>query len=314
MSQRLVLVGARGYVGAELVRLLGRHPEIEIAAVTSRELAGQPVADHLEGAPAGLAFSEPDVDAVTALDAALWVLALPNGLSAPWVAALDERSAPARVVDLSTDHRFDADWTYGLVERNRAELAGADRIANPGCYATGTQLAIAPLLDLLDGPVHVFGVSGYSGAGSKPSPRNDPERLRDSLMPYALTGHAHEREVRRHLGHPVCFMPHVAPFFRGITLTVSLTLREPLTIETARARYREAWATEPLVRVQDEAPLVRDAVGHHEVHIGGLSVGDDGRRVVVVATLDNLLKGAATQALQNLNLACGLPELDGIAP
>lgn len=308
-----MLVGARGYAGAELVRLLARHGGLELAAVTSRELTGSLVADHIEGAPAGLVFSSPAPQDAGELDAEVFVLALPNGLSGPWVEALDARREPARVVDLSTDHRFEPGWAYGLVERGRAALAGAARIANPGCYATGMQLAVAPLLDLLDGPAHVFGVSGYSGAGSAPNERNDPERLRDNLIPYGLVGHAHEREASHHLGHPVCFVPHVAPFFRGITLTVSLTLRAEVTVGEVRERFRRAYEDERLVRVTDDVPLVRDAVGRHEVTVGGFAVSSDGRRAVVVATLDNLLKGAATQALQNVNLACGLPELEGIA-
>jgi N-acetyl-gamma-glutamyl-phosphate reductase common form len=174
------------------------------------------------------------------------------------------------------------------------------------------QLAIAPMLDLLDGPVQCFGVSGYSGAGTTPSDKNDPDKLRDNLMPYALTGHVHEREVTRHLGHPVEFMPHVAPHFRGITLTANLHLREPVQREAAVARYRERYAGEPLVRVGTDAPWVSAIAGAHHVDLGGFAVADDGRRLVVVATIDNLLKGAATQALQNLNLAFGLDETLGI--
>jgi N-acetyl-gamma-glutamyl-phosphate reductase len=194
----------------------------------------------------------------------------------------------------------------------RADYAGQRRIANPGCYATAMQFAIAPLKSLLDGPVQCFGVSGYSGAGTTPSDRNDPDKLRDNLMPYALTGHVHEREVTRHLGHPVEFLPHVAPHFRGITMTVNLRLREPLAREDLIARYRAAYAREPLVRVMDGAPWVSGIAHAHHVELGGFELADDGRRAVVVATLDNLLKGAATQALQNLNLALGLDETTGI--
>src|SRR5690606_2748637 len=107
---------------------------------------------------------------------------------------------------------------------------------NPGCYATAMQLAISPLLDRLAGPPQCFGVSGYSGAGSTPSDKNDVDKLRDNLMPYALADHLHEREVSRHLGVPVEFMPHVAPHFRGITMTVNMHLREPLALAGDEAR------------------------------------------------------------------------------
>ena len=131
-------------------------------------------------------------------------------------------------------------------------------------------------------------------------------------MPYALTGHVHEREVTRQLGHAVEFMPHVAPHFRGLTITANLHLQRPFAREEAVARYRERYAGEPLVRVGEDAPWVSAIAGAHHVDIGGFTVAEDGRRLVVVATEDNLLKGAATQALQNLNLAFGLEETAGI--
>ncbi|MFP5373588.1 MAG: Asd/ArgC dimerization domain-containing protein, partial [Gammaproteobacteria bacterium] len=136
--------------------------------------------------------------------------------------------------------------------------------------------------------------------------------LRDNLMPYALAGHVHEREVARRLGHAVEFMPHVAPHFRGLTVTANLRLARPLETAAVAARYRERYAGEPLVRVLDAAPWVSAIAGRHHAEVGGFTLAEDGRRLVVVATLDNLLKGAATQALQNLNLAFGFDETAGI--
>ena len=174
------------------------------------------------------------------------------------------------------------------------------------------QLAIAPMRDVLEGPVQCFGVSGFSGAGTSPSDKNDPAALRDNLIPYALAGHVHEREVSHRLGHPVEFMPHVAPHFRGITLTANLHLSRVFTPDEVRARYEERYGGQPLVRVVDEAPWVSRIAGRHQVEVGGFTLSGDGRRLVVVATEDNLLKGAATQALQNLNLAFGFDEFAGI--
>jgi len=127
-----------------------------------------------------------------------------------------------------------------------------------------------------------------------------------------LTGHIHEREVSAHLGVPVEFMPHVAPHFRGLTMTVNLWLQKPATPESIKARYREFYAGEPLIRIVDEAPWVSRIAGEHHAEIGGFAIAAGGKRVVIVATLDNLLKGAATQAMQNLNLALGFEELAGI--
>ena len=308
------VLGARGHVGAELLPLLARHPGVRVAGLGSRALAGRRVADELPGVALDLVYADLDPASAAALELDAWVLALPNGEAGAYVARIAAHRPDTILVDLSADYRFDDGWTYGLPERNRAAISIARRITNPGCYATGIQLAVAPFLDVLDGAPHVFGVSGYSGAGTSPSPRNDPVQLRDNLMPYALTGHLHEREASRHLGRAIRFVPHVAPFFRGITLTIALDFARPLSAEEGRARLAAAYSEEPLVRLSDEAPLVRNAARRHELSLGGYSVGDGGRRAVLVATLDNLLKGAATQALQNLNLTSGQPELMGIAP
>ncbi len=308
------IVGARGYVGGELVRLIAGHPRLEIAFVSSRSTAGQEVAAHVKGAPAGLKFSSLDAPEAAASSADVIILALPNGEAHRYVAAIDASDRPDRViVDVSADYRFDDNWVYGQPERFRDRIRGARRISNPGCYATAAQLAIAPMLDALDGPATVFGVSGYSGAGATPSDKNNPEILRDNLLPYALTGHIHEREVARHVGWPVHFLPHVAPFFRGITVTVSLPLTHTITTEEMQQRYERAYGGEPLIRLTAKPPLVRDIADRHEVSIGGWAASDKPLRAAVIATIDNLLKGAATQAIQNVNLACGLNELEGIA-
>lgn len=306
------LVGARGHVGSELIRLVDAHPRFELAFVSSREREGRAVREHEPGFAGDLRYVAygPEDAAGQGVDAL--VLALPNGKAAPFVGAVDAKADDTRVIDLSADHRFDGAWYYGLPELTRARYAGERRISNPGCYATAMQLAIAPMLDVLDGAVQCFGVSGYSGAGTTPSDRNDPAQLRDNLMPYALAGHVHEREVSRQLGHAVEFMPHVAPHFRGLTITANLHLARAFDRGEVENRYRARYAAEPLVRIVDEAPWVSRIAGRHHVEIGGFTLSDDGRRLVVVATEDNLLKGAATQAVQNLNLAFELPETMGI--
>ena len=313
MSRRRIgLVGARGHVGSEWIKLMAAHPGVDIAFVSSRERAGQRLADHEPAYTGDLRYTALDAEGVARSGVDAVVLGLPNGLAAPYVAAVDALASETVVLDLSADFRFNDAWAYGLPERHRAALAGATRISNPGCYATAMQLALAPVLDLLEGPAQCFGVSGYSGAGTTPSDRNDPAKLHDNLMPYSLVGHVHEREVTRHLGHAVEFMPHVAAHFRGITMTVNARLRERSTFDAVRHRYDAAYAAEPLVRIVDEAPWVSRIAHRHGVEIGGFTLSADGQRLVVVATLDNLLKGAATQALQNLNLAFGFPETDGI--
>jgi N-acetyl-gamma-glutamyl-phosphate reductase common form len=296
------LVGARGYVGAELLALIGRHSRLQLAFASSRTLVGQTVAgadlEYEALTPGEVRERAPDIV----------ILALPNGLAHEYVDALDGENCI--LIDVSADHRFDSSWAYGLPELY--DIArGTLRISNPGCYATAMQLAIAPVVDMLRGSAVCFGVSGYSGAGTSPSERNDPQHLKNNLIPYAGIGHLHEREVALHLGHPVNFMPHVASFFRGISMTVDMSLAEPWSLAEIIDIYTAAYADKALVRLSETVPLVADNAHHHHATVGGWQLSADGHRLVVYATLDNLLKGAATQALQNLNLACGFAELEG---
>lgn len=312
-SIRIGIVGARGHVGAELIRLITGHPRFELTYVSSRGLDGQRVADHNRDHVGDLCYSAPSHEELPTLGADAVVLALPNGKAAEIVQAFDAAGADPVIIDLSADFRFDPSWYYGLPELNRKAYAGQRRISNPGCYATAMQLAIAPMLNVLEGPVQCFGVSGYSGAGTTPSDKNNIDLLRDNLMPYALTGHVHEREVSHRLGHAVEFMPHVASHFRGITVTANLHLSIAFDHDEVLARYHGRYAHEPLVCVLDDMPWVSRIAGAQHVDIGGFTLSGDGKRLVVVATEDNLLKGAATQALQNLNIVFGLDEFSGIS-
>lgn len=310
----VTVIGARGHTGSELLPLLWRHPQFELAAVGSRSAAGKTVSDEvadLDGCD--LAFSDISADNVADHLADAFVLAMPNGEAAGFANAILAAKPDAVIVDLSADFRFDDTWAYGFAERNEASIRGARLISNPGCYATGVQLALAPLQDLLAQAPVAFGVSGYSGAGVTPSRRNNSDELRDNLMPYSLAGHVHEKEVTRHLGHPVRFMPHVAQFFRGISLTVSAELNRPMTAEELLAAYQKTWGQHPLITVQAEIPEVAQIQGRHGAIVGGFTVSASSpTSIAVVCVLDNLLKGAATQAVQNLNLAFGFDSIEGI--
>jgi N-acetyl-gamma-glutamyl-phosphate reductase len=309
----LGLIGARGFTGRELLTLLSRHPRIAVAFATSRDLAGRRVAEEAPESGSALVFEDlaPEASAARPVDA--FILALPNGKSDAYVTAIRARQPGTLIVDLSADHRFDDAWVYGQPERNRAAITGARLIANPGCYATALQLAVEPLLPAIGGAVHAFGVSGYSGAGTTHSPRNDPKRLADNILPYALVDHLHEREVSHQLRSEISFSPHVAPFFRGISVTISAKLAAPRTRAELMGLLVERYRGEPLVRVGEEVPTASDVRGRHEVRIGGLEVSKDGRRVGVVSAIDNLLGGAATTAVRNLNLALGMNELEGLS-
>jgi len=302
------LIGGRGYVGGELLPLIAAHPGLRLAFIGSRGATDSDFDDLPDGVPV-LAIGPDTVAAIIAdREPDLLVLAVPNGAVADYARAL--KDAPCRLLDISADHRFDGGWQYGLPERFRDRIAGARRLANPGCYATAAQLALLPLLGALDGLVTIFGVSGYSGAGRTPGPRNDPERLADNLLPYGLMGHGHEREIAAQLGRRIRFLPHVGPFFRGLSLTISGRLKHTLSVARLQRLYSDFYAGERLVTLSTEPPEIRDVRATPTVAIGGFCT--DGRDFALAAALDNLLKGAASQALQNINLMLGFDELTGL--
>lgn len=217
---KIALIGARGYTGQALIDLLNRHPNMDLRHVSSRELAGKKLQGYSKR---DITYENLTPDDVRRMaenkEIDCWVMALPNGVCAPFVEAINEgdKDGEQVIVDLSADYRFDDSWTYGLPELvERSKISQAKRISNPGCYATAAQVGIAPILEFLDGQPTVFGVSGYSGAGTKPSPKNDVGLLQDNLIPYSLTDHIHEREISRQLGTEVAFVPHVAVWFQGI--------------------------------------------------------------------------------------------------
>lgn len=216
---KVALIGARGYTGQALINLLNTHPHMDLRHVSSRELAGQKLKGY---ETRHITYENLSPDDVRRMeeggDIDCWVMALPNGVCRPFVDAVEEvGNNQSVIVDLSADYRFDSKWTYGLPELvDRSRIAKATRISNPGCYATAAQLGIAPLLSHLEGTPTVFGVSGYSGAGTKPSPKNDVENLSNNIIPYSLTDHIHEREISTQLGYQVAFIPHVAAWFQGI--------------------------------------------------------------------------------------------------
>lgn len=364
----VVLVGARGYTGRELVTLLAGHSGLRVGAATSRAFEGLEVAAALDmdralaarACAPGLRFSAVSAEDIASgngipsdMDPAAFILALPNGHSDAYHTAIRASFSSAPVLDLSADQRFNSEWVYGMPERPgaRSTIVGAKDISNPGCYATAVQVGLMPFaqshlnpaggsqLSMAPGSVAMaFGVSGYSGAGVSPSDKNNPEVLRDNLLPYALVGHIHEREATHHLGVQVAFSPTVAPFFRGISVTLSVFLDKDaaaamadarpdlgantanrvaaLAAEQARAFFASGTdGPEPLVRVADGEINVRTHGSNCSgVTVGGFVYDPATGRLGWVSCIDNLGKGAAVQALQNINIALGLPELEGITP
>lgn len=306
------LVGGRGYVGQEIIRNLVQHPEMELTCVASSSLAGRPLAEEFpQWSDLNLHFQSASADALSAQAVDVWILALGNGEARPLAERL--ASPTAKLLDVSADFRGDSQWQYGLSEVYGESIAASRKISNPGCYATGVQLALWPVKDFLVDVPWAFGVSGYSGAGRTPSPRNDPLALGDNLMPYHLIDHSHEVEIERHLGHHVRLLPHVAEFFRGISLTISFELSQPRTEEELHDAYRKFFDPHPLLVYDAAIPEIRHVRETPLCRVGGLQRDPrNERRWIIVSVLDNLSKGAATQAIQNINLMFGFDSSLGL--
>ena len=192
---------------------------------------------------------------------------------------------------------------------NRVVLS---RISNPGCYASAMQFMLAPLVDILVGSVNLYGISGYSGAGASPNPRNNQEALKDNILPYSLVSHLHEREVKTHSYPNILFTPHVGNFFRGIMMTGNFILSETVLAEEIYNLFITYYDQKSLISIQRELPNMQDVQNTSNVIIGGFEVDKEINRLTFCCALDNLLKGAASQAVQNLNSAFGWEDNLGI--
>jgi len=312
----LGIIGVRGYVGKELLELVLSHPLITIDWVSSRQLEGQLMSSLLDeklviDASDDCTICSLNAEQVATKTTDIVVLALPNGLAEPFVKAIEKSTSSKVIIDLSADYRFDEQWVYSVPELDHQSLeaernSSLIKISNPGCYATAMQLAIAPIKHLLSAPAHCFGVSGYSGAGTKPSEFNDVDNLKDNLIGYKLVEHLHEKEVSTRMQQAVSFSPHVADFFRGINMTIQLDFTEKHSREELFQYFEKYYQHFPLVKCQLQTPVIKQVVNTNNCIIGGITLSDDGKRATVISCLDNLLKGAASQALQNINIALGL--------
>jgi N-acetyl-gamma-glutamyl-phosphate reductase len=326
----VAVLGASGYAGALAAALLERHPVFRLTAITSRSDLGRPLTELYPHHRVPLRLEELDLDRHAAVDAA--VVAYPHAASAPVVAALLDRGV--RVVDLSADFRLRdvavyEEWyaphpapeliaaaVYGLPERYREAIAGANLIANPGCYPTAAILALGPLARAgLIGEVVIDAKSGVSGAGRAATERTHFVTVDENVNAYGVPRHRHTPEIEQELvalGNPVTitFTPHLLPLDQGELVSCYVTLTDPQA--DLADLYEAAYGGEPFVELAARPPGVRDV---RDTHICRISVHRDERtgRAIVFGAIDNLWKGTASQAIQNLNLMFGLPEGLGIA-
>jgi N-acetyl-gamma-glutamyl-phosphate reductase len=341
-SVRTAVVGASGYSGQELLRYLARHPAFRLVLVTSRQQAGEPLSHFIQGLPrevGALSFVDAPPDAALAEKADLFFLALPHGTAAPYAVAL--RQAGKTVVDLSADFRttdpavyrefYDHEHparellkeaVYGLPELHREKLKSARLIASPGCFPTSILLPLAPFLrrKLIDpDAISITSLSGVSGAGRKMELRLLFGEVNDNMYAYGAPKHRHLGEIEQELSLAagkkvkVTFIPHLVPMHRGMLSTLIAPLVEPKSETDLQKVLEETYADEPFVEIVPASafPSVREVAHSNRIRIG-LRVDERTNRLLLFSAIDNLGKGAASQAIQAANLACGLPEHAGL--
>ncbi len=325
---RVAIAGATGYTGQELLRLLARHPSVRITLATSSSAASAARRLPALGRIWDGTITPLDVD-LLAREADIVFLALPDTAAAELAPALVGRGA--RVIDLSGAFRLrDADerarWypethevperlAYGLTERERDNIREAALVANPGCYPTASLLAIAPLADagvLVAGKdIIVDAKSGVSGAGRTPSERTHFSEVHGSMSAYGVFGHRHGAEIEQGLGRQVTFTPHLAPLDRGIFATIYVRVSDGTSDETLDEIYQAAYADAAFVRpVGTALPEIKHVAQTNFCDIGWRV--DPSGRAILISVIDNLLKGASGQAVQNMNVLLGLPETTGL--
>jgi N-acetyl-gamma-glutamyl-phosphate reductase len=324
---RVHVFGAAGFAGAQLAALVDRHPSLELGAITARGDAGRRLVEVAPEHRVERRLEPPDVEAVDAGDLA--AVCYPHAEAAALVSELVDRGA--RVVDVSADHRLRdptlyqavygfehprpdllAEAVYGLPERYRDEIRGARVVANPGCYPEAGLLALLPLADAVD-EVVIDAKSGVSGAGRTPSETVHYSRATDNVSPYKVYAHRHEPEIEQELGQPVTFTPHLVPVDRGLLATCYARLRDGGAPhpDDLRDLYAAYYAGHPFVEVVETPPGLRAVQRTNYAQV--CPVADPrGGRLTAFGAIDNLGKGAAGQALQNLNLMAGLPETEGL--
>jgi N-acetyl-gamma-glutamyl-phosphate reductase len=325
----VALFGAAGYAGLELVKLLSRHPRVRLACAASDAHAGRPT-EELTGQPADLAFTSTAEAGAIAARCGIALLAVPPEPARELAPAL--RAAGARVIDLSHAHRASAGAVYGLTSLFAGEIADAALVANPGCYATAVITAAAPLVrhGLLSGELFVSAGSGVTGAGRTADEAMSLGELYGEVRAYKVLRHQHVPEIEAALARVaaggragaaaaaadarprVVLTTHLLPVARGIFATLTARLARPCASPELTALYRDAYAGDPTVSVAPvpEDVSMRRVVGTNTCRIGLAS--DERGAVVITAALDNLLKGAAGQAMENLNTMLGLPRTTGL--
>ena len=304
----IAMIGGRGFVGQEIISILNDHPIFMLSKVFSKTAGGEVVEGYKK--TSNLKYCLLDKSNLQLENVDIAIMALANDESESYISIIKKDYPNIIFIDLSSDHRLDKTWNYRVPELTTKKATKF--ISNPGCYASAIQFSLAPIKNLISGRVSSIGISGYSGAGASPNDKNNPINLKNNIIPYSLTNHLHEQEVSKHCYEEISFSPHVGNFFRGILITSHIQLKTSQTNQEILETFVDFYKNSKLIEVLDDIPMINKVANTHKVLIGGISIDNSGVNLTVCCTLDNLLKGAATQVIQNLNSACSLDELTGI--
>ncbi|HIH78079.1 MAG TPA: N-acetyl-gamma-glutamyl-phosphate reductase [Halobacteria archaeon] len=322
------IIGGTGYTGGELLRVLYNHPEVEISVVTSRSNENKKVSDvhkYLRNLT-DLTFTNTDPRLVDECDVVF--TAVPHTKAMGIVPKLLELGT--KVIDLSADYRLDFDTyeriygvkhidkgrnaVYGLPELYREEIKDSSLVANPGCFPTGAILSAYPIVSERYVERIIFdSKTGISGAGAAPSDNSHYPNMAENVIPYKLINHRHLEEMKESLhGAKISFTPHIIPATRGILTTAHIILKKSIKLDEVIGIYNEYYKNEPFIRVFKDIPSLSYVRGTNFCDIGGFALEIENDRLVVLSAIDNLVKGAAGQAVQNMNIMFGLDEKTGL--
>ena len=332
-KKKIGIVGATGYTGIELIRLLLDHPGVEIYWVTSQNYIGKKMSEvfpHLTG-KCELVAEEFNADKAKTLKLDLVFLALPHGLAHELAPQLLERGI--KVVDLGADYRFQdvatyekyyvphksrdllKEAVYGMPEFSREKVKKARLVANPGCYVTASTFAMKPLVEkkLIDiNSIIIDAKSGVSGAGRKLALTSHFCETNGNFSAYNVTQHRHQPEIEQNLGVNIVFTPHLLPIDRGILATGYATLNKKMEQAELIKLFKDFYKNEPFIKVVEHLPSTKEAVGTNDCIIS-VRVDQRMQKVIVIAVIDNLIKGASGQAIQNMNLMLGFDEIQNLS-
>ena len=335
---KVSVIGATGYTGAELVKILLKHPQVEIETITSQSFANKKISEIYPSLITDLVCQELNINKI-ALSSSFIFTALPHRISMEIVGKLHSRGK--KIIDLSADFRFIdpliyEEWygtphqkkellkkaIYGLPELYREKISRARLVANPGCYPTSSILALAPLVnnDLIKGnSIIIDAKSGVTGAGRALSLATHFPEVNENTRAYQVVGHRHTPEIEEQLSNLtsreiiITFVPHLVPINRGILCTCYAALKQKTDTKDLLKLYQDFYKEEPFVEIlpQGRFPQTKEVLNSNRCRIG-ITVNERSGRAIIISAIDNLAKGAATQAVQNMNIMCGFEETMGL--